>query len=110
MSTNSPAGRVAIARLDSASPDFDARLRALLHYEASQDAAIEKIVAESVATRARARCVVRPFMVPSGRQSGRHSRTGASSSRAIAKLARSWSPGAGRHSGGVTRNSEVSAK
>jgi len=49
MSTNSPAGRVAIARLDSASPDFDARLRALLHYEASQDAAIEKIVAEILA-------------------------------------------------------------
>jgi len=39
----------AIARLDSASPDFGARLRALLHYDAGQDAAIEGTVANILA-------------------------------------------------------------
>ncbi|MBE0594802.1 MAG: histidinol dehydrogenase, partial [Gemmatimonadales bacterium] len=38
-------GKPAIARLDSTSPDFPDRLRALLHYEAGQDAAIEATVA-----------------------------------------------------------------
>ncbi|MFA7503217.1 MAG: histidinol dehydrogenase [Burkholderiaceae bacterium] len=38
-------GKLAITRLDSASPDFGARLRELLHYEAAQDAAIEATVA-----------------------------------------------------------------
>jgi len=48
MSANRTSG-VAITRLDSASPDFDARLRELLHYEASQDAAIERTVATILA-------------------------------------------------------------
>ncbi len=40
---------LAIARLDSASPDFGVRLRSLLHYEAGQDAAIEATVADILA-------------------------------------------------------------
>ena len=43
-----PPGRRLISRLDTAQPDFDARLAALLAWEASQDAAIEQAVAEIV--------------------------------------------------------------
>ena len=51
MSADKPiaTGRVAIARLDSTRPDFEARLGALLHYEAAQDAAIEATVADILA-------------------------------------------------------------
>jgi histidinol dehydrogenase len=43
-----PVSRRLISRLDAAQPDFDARLAALLAWEASQDAAIEQAVAEIV--------------------------------------------------------------
>ena len=43
-----PAARPIISRLDTAQPDFDVRLVALLAWEASQDAAIEQAVAEIV--------------------------------------------------------------
>jgi histidinol dehydrogenase len=44
----SPPSRRLISRLDTAQPDFDARLAALLAWEASQDAAIEQAVAQIV--------------------------------------------------------------
>ena len=43
-----PSARPIISRLDTSQPDFDARLAALLAWEASQDAAIEQTVAEIV--------------------------------------------------------------
>jgi histidinol dehydrogenase len=45
---NTPASRPIISRLDTAQPDFDARLVALLAWEASQDAAIEQAVAQII--------------------------------------------------------------
>jgi histidinol dehydrogenase len=45
---NTPASRPIISRLDTVQPDFDARLVALLAWEASQDAAIEQAVAQII--------------------------------------------------------------
>ena len=64
-----PPGRRLFSRLDTAQPDFEARLAALLAWEASQDAAIEQAVAEivrDVRLRGDAAVLEFPLKLPEG--------------------------------------------